>query len=36
MVIYCSLKTMFALFEAGFQVIRPIHNPTFRLRLTWG
>jgi hypothetical protein len=27
---------MFALFEAGFQVIRPIHNPTFRLRFTWG
>jgi hypothetical protein len=28
--------TMFALFEAGNQVIHHHYHPTFRLRLTWG
>jgi len=36
MVMTTGTLTMFALFEAGIQVIRSIHNPTFRLRLTWG
>ena len=31
-----GVKTMFALSEAGIQVICAKYHPTFRLRLTWG